>query len=151
MDIFPFQRLSVFICHATGGVCGDWDPFKGSNRVILHREQNNNLFDGPPTVRVYRRTRLAIDKVVENEAQNIATLHNSEVAPVPAIDKLGGVPDWIHPTTPPLTGPGNPMDLAVQITTEIVKFDITDKGRAFVFLDLESTGAPRGYMLWQGQ
>src|SRR5690606_14604312 len=54
VDLRGWARMSVFICHATGGRCEDWDPWKGSNKVLLQRVRDDNLYDGPPTVRVYR-------------------------------------------------------------------------------------------------
>ncbi len=39
------------------------------------------------------------------------------------------------------------MRLAAQLTTDIVAFDITSKGRAYVFVD--TSAEPTGTLVWQ--
>jgi len=143
--------MSIFICHATGGHCEDWDPYKGANQVLLHKEQNEMLFDGPPTVRVYRRFKLSAESNTDESA--IWALPAEDVqaaAEVFRYDKIGGEPVWIHWDSGPLGRDGTPMRLLLQITTSLVKFDITKDGMAYVFLDESAGPEPRAYLLWQG-
>ena len=151
LDLGPYQRMSVFICHATGGMCEDWDPYKGANKVVLHREQNNMLFDGPPTVRVYRRFKLTVDEPYD-ESVIWESPEDERHAAVESLryDKLGGGAVWLHRDASPLTVKGNPMKMLLQVTTDLVKFDITNRGMAYIFIDTETAQEGRGYMLWQG-
>ena len=151
LDIGPFRRVSVFICHATGGHCEDWDPYKGSNQVVLHREQNEMLFDGPPTVRVYRRFKLSVSpEVDEGPTWELPEEECRIAAEAFRYDKMGGEPVWIHWDSTPLGRNGKPMRLLFQMTTSLVKFDITRDGMAYVFLDESAGPEPQAYLLWQG-
>jgi hypothetical protein len=145
LDLGLFKRMSVFICHATGGHCEDWDPYKGANQVLLHREKNEVLYDGPPTVRVYRRLKLSVEPCQQEqavtEAQESCLDH----------DKLGGHPVWLQ-QEPSLKGrDGQEMRLLMQMTTQLVKFDITDGGMAYVFVEEAVGSEPRVYLMWQGR
>lgn len=155
LNLHGWSRASVFICHATGGRCEDWDPWKGANRVLLHRNRDDNLYDGPPTVRVYRRTELAVDpaldeRAVIEEAQS-AGASGKNVLDAIRHDKLGGGAVWLHADDTPQSPTGKgPMRLVVQLTTNIVGFDITPGGMAYVFLDPYDTTDHAGRLLWQG-
>jgi hypothetical protein len=149
------QRLSIFICHATGGQCEDWEPYKGSNRVVIQKQVNDMLFDGPPTVRVYRKVRLTVEPLV-NES---GLLEEAEGDPdeLNALthrlkyDKLGGGAVWVHNDATLRRSDGRAMRLVMQMTTNIVKFDITDDGMAYVFLDSQGSASDnRAYLIWQG-
>src|SRR5262249_25570192 len=98
LDLQGFARMSVFICHATGGRCEDWDPWKGANRVVLQRVRDDNLYDGPPTVRVYRRVRLTFaPRLDEGQTMRDARDRGQSTKVAYAslkYDKLGGVPVW---------------------------------------------------------
>ncbi len=156
LDIGPYVRMSMFICHATGGRCEDWDAWKGANRVVLHRDRDDNLYDGPPTVRVYRRVRLGVD-APRDERRLLAAAKESGVGRREAldqlrVDKLGGAAVWWHRDDTP-KGPvsGRKMKLLLQITTRIVTFDITRQGVAYVFRDTADDGEESAVMLWQAQ
>lgn len=154
LDLGGAARMSVFICHATGGRCEDWDPWKGANRVILHSSDDDSLYDGPPTVRVYRRKLLRVEPLDERALMR-KVKHDgypeAEAIEMLRQDKVGGYPVWLHgdqtPQSP--TGQGK-MRLALQMTTRIVSFDITPGGMAYVFVDPFAPGAPTGRLLWQG-
>lgn len=140
LPLGSFEAMSLFICHATGGRCEDWDPWKGANKVVLHPRLDDVLYDGPPTVRVYRRVPLAAEGPRAEGGR-------SEVS---RGDKIGGTPAWLQgPATPPSPSGKGPMRLALQITTEIVRFDITESGVAYVFVDPWLPATPEGRMLWQ--
>ena len=155
LDLGAFARMTVFICHATGGRCEDWDPWKGSNKVLLQRQRDDNLYDGPPTVRVYRRQVLAIDPPLD-ERQVMAKVRSEGVPVAQALDelrhdKLGGGAVWLHGNDTPSSQVGHgPMRLALQITTKVVKFDITAQGMAYVFLDPYDPSENSARLLWQG-
>jgi hypothetical protein len=134
LDLGGYERITLFICHATGGRCEDWDPEKGANRVLLQRRRDENLYDGPPTVRVYRRLALATGAPTEERE-----------VPFEA-DKLGGAPRWLSQDATPRSDAG-PMRLVLQISTTLVSFDITASGVAYVFVDPNRAGV--GRMLWQ--
>jgi hypothetical protein len=143
--------MSVFICHATGGHCEDWDPYKGANRVILHRDQNNVMFDGPPTVRVYRRYMLTVEASVDESALlDVSQERKNQVLDGLQYDKLGGVPVWIHRESSPVERAGKPLRLALQMTTDLIKFDITTQGMAYVFWEEGSTSESSALLVWQG-
>jgi len=155
LDLGGWARMSVFICHATGGRCEDWDPWKGANRVLLHRTRDESLYDGPPTVRVYRRVKLAAEDPIDDAAV-LAASQRSGSSSDPALtrlrdDKLNGVPMW-------LTGDDTPrskidkgkMRHALQMTTTIVAFDITRGGMAWVFFDPHDSTEHAARLLWQG-
>lgn len=155
VDPGGFARMSVFICNAQGGRCEDWDPWKGANKVMLHRTLDDNLYDGPPTVRVYRRMRLTHDAPIDESA----VLREVKERGVPLKsalaglrhDKLGGGAVWLHgddtPQSPTTQGP---MRLVLQITTDLVAFDITKGGMAYVFQDPFDPSEDAARMLWQG-
>ncbi len=154
LDLGGYARLSVFICHATGGRCEDWDPFKGSNKVLLHRMADDNLYDGPPTVRVYRRTMLAVDAPLDE----LALMRRVKEEGLPMAealeqlrhDKLGGGAVWLQGDSTPTSARGDgPMRLVLQMSTEVVAFDITPGGMAYVFVDPEDISPGAAYMLWQ--
>lgn len=150
LDLGEYQRLSVFICHATGGHCEDWDPFKGSNTVLLQGEKNNTLFDGPPTVRVYRRVMLtARDLAIEPDFNSLVEEEDTRRESF-RYDKIGGQPVWITHSLGPVDRDGETLPLLMQITTHLVKFDITSSGMAYVFFDARSGRDSRAYLLWQG-
>ena len=155
LDLGGFARMSLFICHATGGRCEDWDPWKGANTVVLHRQRDDNMYDGPPTVRVYRRIRLIAEAPID-EAQWMRDVQETGTSMSTALDalrhdKLGGGAVWIHQDDTPTSPSGQgPMRLALQITTDIVAFDITRSGIAYVFLDPQDPTENAGKMLWQG-
>ncbi len=156
LDLQGHARVSVFICHATGGRCEDWDPWKGSNKVLLHRVRDDNLYDGPPTVRVYRRVRLAVDAPVdESELMGLAsTQGESPKAAVDQLrhDKLGGGAVWLHSDDTPKSSAGEgPMRMVLQMTTDVVTFDITRGGMAYVFVDPHDPTEDAGRLLWQGR
>ena len=155
LDLQGFARMSLFICHATGGRCEDWDPWKGANRVVLQRVRDDNMYDGPPTVRVYRRVRLTIDPPVDEAA--LMREVREEGMPMKRVldalrhDKLGGGAVWLMGDDTPQSPSGKgPMRLALQMTTELVAFDITRGGMAYVFLDPHDTSDEAGHLLWQG-
>ncbi len=155
IDLQGFARISLFICHATGGRCEDWDPWKGANRVVLQRTRDENLYDGPPTVRVYRRTQLAVDAPID-ELQLMLKV-KEEGRPMKDVlnalkhDKSGGGAVWLHGDDTPQGPSGQgPMRLALQLTTDVVAFDITPGGMAYVYLDPHDPTEGAGRMLWQG-
>jgi hypothetical protein len=155
VDLHGFARMSVFICHAQGGRCEDWDPWKGANKVMLHRTLDDNLYDGPPTVRVYRRMRLTVDgptdeALVFKEAKDRNVPQKTVLASL-RHDKLGGGAVWLHGDDTPQSPSGQgPMRLVLQMTTDLVAFDITKGGMAWVFLDPHDPSEESGRMLWQG-
>ncbi|MFT7522033.1 MAG: hypothetical protein ACI9MC_004185, partial [Kiritimatiellia bacterium] len=142
LNLGNFQRMSLFICHATGGRCEDWDPWKGANNVMLHRLRDDNLYDGPPTVRVYRRTALTLARAKDEHA--LMTQVSDQGLPIEQAlqalrhDKLGGGAVWLHSDSTPRTASNTSMRLVCQLTTDIVKFDITPSGMAYVFFDDET-------------
>ena len=140
LDLGEFKRMTLFICHATGGRCEDWHPTHGANRVLLHREVDLDLYDGPPTARVYRKARVSVDARVDERAMQHALGH----------DKLGGFGAWKgeDPTPDSLVGEGK-MRLLAQLTTQIVTFDITRRGVLFVFIDPQDRSPEAAKMLWQ--
>ncbi|MFK7927581.1 MAG: hypothetical protein AB8H79_05305 [Myxococcota bacterium] len=154
LDLGPFQRLTLFICHATGGRCEDWDPRKGANFAMLHRVKDDNLYDGPPTVRVYRRLSLTVSRPKDEHA--LMRQVKEQGLPLEQAlhalrhDKLGGGAVWLHGDATPPGARSRPMRLVAQLTTDLVKFDITPEGMAYVFVDDDS---PTGdaCLLWQGQ
>ncbi len=155
VDLNGFARMSLFICHATGGRCEDWDPWKGANKVLLQRVRDDNLYDGPPTVRVYRRVRLTADPPLD-EAAVMAGVKENGVPLESALeslkhDTLGGGAVCLHGDATPQspTGRGS-MRLVVQVTTDVVTFDITRGGMAYVFLDPFDPTEEGGRLLWQG-
>ena len=154
LDLGPFQRLSAFICHATGGRCEDWDPWKGANTVLLHRVKDDSLYDGPPTVRVYRRLSLSVSRPADEHA--LMTKVQQDGLPMDEAlrslryDKIGGGAVWLHQDATPYNASGRPMRLIVQLTTDLVKFDITPEGMAYIFLDDENADGD-ACLLWQGQ
>ena len=155
LDLGGWARMSLFICHATGGRCEDWDPWKGANAVVLQRQKDDNLYDGPPTVRVYRRVRLVADPAVD-EAALMRDVKDNDTPLRTALealrhDKLGGGAVWVHHDDTPKSPSGNgPMRLALQLTTDVVAFDITRGGMAYVFLDPWDASENAGKLLWQG-
>jgi hypothetical protein len=155
VDLQGFARMSVFICHAQGGRCEDWDPWKGSNKVVLHRTLDDNLYDGPPTVRVYRRMRLTVDPAID-EGAVMKDVQDRKVPLKSALaslrhDKLGGGAVWLHGDGTPQSPSGQgAMRLVLQMTTDLVAFDITKGGMAYVFLDPFDTTEEAGRLLWQG-
>lgn len=155
LDLNGYARMSIFICHATGGRCEDWDPWKGANKVILQRVKDDNLFDGPPTVRVYRRAQLAAEPPVDEAAlmQEVReqNLPMRQVLDSLKHDKIGGGPVWLSGEDTPQSPTGQgPMRLALQMTTELVAFDITRGGMAYVFIDPYDTSENAARMVWQG-
>ena len=154
LQIGPYARMSLFICHATGGRCEDWDPWKGANAVLLHQVRDDNLYDGPPTVRVYRRMPLTVSRP-KDEAALMMQVDQRGLPLEQALnalrhDKLGGGAVWLHGDATPNGAASRPMRLVCQMTTDLVKFDITPDGMAYVFYDDD---APHGdaRLLWQGQ
>lgn len=153
-DLRGAARMSVFICHATGGRCEDWDPWKGANRVVLHPELDDSLYDGPPTVRVYRRLMLSVEDGLDEYALMKRTktegLSMTDALAQIRHDKLGGGAVWLHGDQTPQSPTGQgPMQLALQLTTSLVSFDITPGGMAYVFVDPHSEEGV-GCMVWQG-
>ena len=153
-DLGGYERMSVFICHATGGRCEDWDPYKGANRVILHPEVDEALYDGPPTVRVYRRTLLTTEPPVD-ELALMRQVKEGKLAMSDALsslkhDKIGGGAIWLQgeDTPPSRMGEGN-MRLVLQFTTDVVSFDITPGGMGYVFIDPNDPSPNAAYFLWQ--
>jgi hypothetical protein len=153
IDLGRFARMTIFICHATGGRCEDWDPWKGANRVVLQADADDNLYDGPPTVRVYKRRAIGLGQAVDERTlmdqvqRKERTLEDAlrEIK----LDKIGGGAVWIHGDANPRNRWNRPMRLIAQLTTHIVRFDITPTGMAYIFLDDESEeGEAR--LLWQG-
>ncbi|TVQ89396.1 MAG: hypothetical protein EA397_15160 [Deltaproteobacteria bacterium] len=153
LDLGPFVRMSLFICHATGGRCEDWDPWKGANKVLLHSAIDDNLYDGPPTVRVYKRQPVRVIHPTDEQAL-MRQVQEKRVTMVDALneirhDKLGGGAVWLHGDATPRNSSGRPMRLVAQLTTNLVRYDITPNGMAYVFFDDESrSGDAR--LLWQG-
>lgn len=154
LDLNGYQRMSVFICHATGGRCEDWDANKGANQVLLHAAKDENLYDGPPTVRVYRRTRLVAGEVTD-ELALMRRVKAGELSMKDALqqlrhDKLGGGAVWLQGDSTPQSRAGEgPMRLLVQFTTDVVAFDITPGGMGYVFIDPHDPGASAARFLWQ--
>ena len=155
VDLQGFARMSLFICHATGGRCEDWDPWKGANRVMLQRVRDDNLYDGPPTVRVYRRTDLTVDAPIDELA--VMVKQKEDGAPIKEAldqlrhDKVGGGAVWLHGDDTPQSPTGDgPMRLLLQLTTDVVAFDITPGGMAYVFIDGNDTTEASARLLWQG-
>jgi hypothetical protein len=155
LDMGGWARISLFICHATGGRCEDWDPWKGSNRVVLHRVRDENLYDGPPTVRVYRRTELTVDPPIDEMSTMLRAKEEGkpvrEALEALRHDKLGGGAVWLHgDDTPQSPGGQGPMRLVMQLTTDVIAFDITAGGMAYVFIDPHEPSENAGRLLWQG-
>lgn len=155
LDLQGWARMSLFICHATGGRCEDWDPWKGANRVLLQRTRDNNLYDGPPTVRVYRRVQLTADPAIDERAvmREVKEQGSSLRDALESLrhDKLGGGAVWLHgDDTPQSPSSGTPMRMVLQFTTEVVTFDITTGGMGYVFIDPKDQSEDAARMLWQG-
>ncbi|TNE91056.1 MAG: hypothetical protein EP330_06290 [Deltaproteobacteria bacterium] len=154
LDLGGATRMSVFICHATGGRCEDWDPWKGANRVVLHPTDDDSLYDGPPTVRVYRRKLLTVEQPLDELALMRRVKHEglamSDALDELRHDKIGGGAVWLHGDQTPQSPTGQgPMRLALQMTTNLVSFDITPGGMAYVFVDPFANDGV-GRLLWQG-
>lgn len=154
LDLGAFSRMTLFICHATGGRCEDWDPYKGANAVVLSRGRDDNLYDGPPTVRVYRRMQLGIDAPFD-ERTVMADVKAKGLPMRDALeklrhDKIGGGAVWLHGDATPAGVNGDPMRLVLQMTTDLVRFDITPTGMAYVFFDPSERGEKAARLLWQG-
>jgi hypothetical protein len=155
LDLRSWARLSVFICHATGGRCEDWDPWKGANRVVLQRVRDDNLYDGPPTVRVYRRVKLTVEAPLD-ERELMGNVNQEGLPLRDALellrhDKIGGGAVWLHGDDTPQSPSGQgPMRMALQLTTELVSFDITTGGMGYVFIDPHDDSEDSARMLWQG-
>lgn len=155
INLNGYARASMFICHATGGRCEDWDPWKGANHVLLQKELDNNMYDGPPTVRVYRRMRLALDLPALDEWALMQRVEQEGLPMSTALqqikhDKIGGGAVWLHGDDTPQSRTGKgPMRLAVQLTTDLVRFDITTGGMAYLFLDDYDKSPNGAAMLWQ--
>lgn len=154
IDLGGFARMSVFICHATGGRCEDWDAFKGSNKVLLHDKADDTLYDGPPTVRVYRRTHLALGqptdelRLLRDAQQGRATMN--DVLRQLRHDKIGGGAVWLQGEATPKQRHGDDsMRLVLQFTTDIVGFDITPGGMGYIFVDPSDPSDEGGWFLWQ--
>lgn len=145
--------MSLFICHATGGRCEDWDPNKGANRVVLHDQLDDELYDGPPTVRVYRRCELTVGEPTDELAWMLEVKEKGtpmrQALRALRHDKLGGGAVWLAGDATPRARSGAPMRLVAQLTTELVPFDITSRGMAWVFLDPEEPGPNAACLLWQ--
>ena len=154
VDLGPYQRMTLFMCHATGGACEDWDPVKGANRVVLHEEQDDVLYDGPPTVRIYRRVVLGSGAGVDEKARVRSVVASgageSAIGAALRYDKVGGYAAWHgRDQTPRLSVDADPMRLVLQLTPRFVGLDITESGVLWVFIDT-ADGAPGGArMLWQ--
>ena len=154
LDLGGWSRMTLFICHATGGRCEDWDPHKGANKVLLQRNRDENLYDGPPTVRVYRRFRLTCEEP-RDELELMMQVKEKGLPMKDALDQLrhdkfGGGAVWLHGDATPRGSDGEPMRLVLQMTTDLVRFDITPRGMAYVFLDPSDPTEGAGYLLWQG-
>ena len=151
LDLQGFARMSMFICHATGGRCEDWDCTKGSNAVLLQRVRDNQLYDGPPTVRVYRRMQLTTQAAVDEATltKGLSQSQLGEALQTIKVDKLGGGAVWLTGNNPPLSASGSPMRMVAQLTTSLVHFDITPKGMAYVFLDPDDKTEAAGRLMWQ--
>ena len=154
VNLGNYERMSVFICHATGGRCEDWDPYNGSNKVLLHAQKDDSLYDGPPTVRVYRRTILGVKDPVD-ELDLMRRVKAGEFTMTEALtslkhDKVGGGAVWLQGEDTPKSraGEGN-MDLILQLTTKLVSFDITPGGMGYIFLDPNDSSPDAAYFLWQ--
>ncbi len=154
LNLGGYARMSVFICHATGGRCEDWDPYKGANKVILHRNLDDALYDGPPTVRVYRRLRLSVDEPTD-ELVLMRRVKSGEIQMPDALaalkhDKLGGGAVWLQGEDTPKSRAGDgPMRLVLQLTTDVVSFDITPGGMGYVFFDPHDKTPDAARFLWQ--
>ncbi len=153
LDLGGRARMSLFICHATGGRCEDWDPQKGANRVLLHASLDDELYDGPPTVRVYRRVELTVREPTDELALMVQVKEHGvplrEALKGLKHDKLGGGAVWLAGDATPRNRAGAPMRLLLQLTTELVPFDITSRGMAWVFLDPEDPGPEAARLMWQ--
>lgn len=154
VDLGGYERMSVFICHATGGRCEDWNPFNGANTVILQAEKDDALYDGPPTVRVYRRTLLTVTDPVD-ELSLMRRVKAGELSMTDALtslkyDKVGGGAVWLQGEDTPKSraGDGN-MRLVAQFTTNVVTFDITPGGMGYIYLDPHDASQDAAYFLWQ--
>ena len=155
LDLGPYRRMSLFICHATGGRCEDWDPWKGANRVVLQTTIDDGLYDGPPTVRVYKRVKLTLSQGLD-EAQFLATARKQkmsarDVRSALRHDKLGGMPVWLQGDATPRGVDGRKMRLLMQFTTEVVKFDITPRGVGYVYFDPSEPEEHAARLIWQGE
>lgn len=155
IDLQDWARMSLFICHATGGRCEDWDPWKGANRVLLQRVRDDSLYDGPPTVRVYRRFPLTTAPALDERQVMLGVKEDG--IPLPEAlgelrhDKLGGGAVWLHGDDTPQSIKGSgPMRLMMQLTTDLVTFDITVGGMAYVFIDSNDDSEDAAFLLWQG-
>lgn len=154
VDLGGYERMTVFICHATGGRCEDWDAYKGANRVVLQLKKDDSLYDGPPTVRVYRRTLLGVAPPVDELALmrrvKAGELPMSDALASLKHDKIGGGAVWLQGEDTPSrrSGVGN-VRLALQFTTNIVSFDITPGGMGYVFMDPTDPSPDGAYFLWQ--
>jgi hypothetical protein len=153
LDLGFYKRLTVFICHATGGRCRDWEPFSGANRVLLHGLIDDDLYDGPATVRVYPRRPLAIGPAFDEQALLAHSTEDPEsyerFKPI-RYDKVGGAPAWLYEEdVPKLSGQPEETRMVLQMTRAIVPFDITDGGVAYVFFNPSGEVSQAAALLWQ--
>ena len=143
----------MFICHATGGRCKDWEPFTGANRVLLNGLLDDDLYDGPATVRVYPRRPLTIGPALDEQ---LLLSHSKDdpdscdrLLPI-RYDKIGGGPAWLYEgEVPKLTGDPAETRMILQMTRAIVPFDITDGGIACVFFNPSGEASEAAALLWQ--
>lgn len=152
LDLAGYDRVSLFICHATGGRCKDWDPNLGANMALLQRNCSDQLFDGPPTVRVYHRVKLTIEKGVDEaaiiESAGPGSVGERVIKTHLDHEKIGGLPIWHKKELTPMSTDGSePMRMLMQFSTGIVQFDITESGVGYLFID-DSPGAVAVKLLW---
>jgi hypothetical protein len=116
----PEQLLLLFICQNKPGLCDEWDPNSGGNKVVPVIPQNLQLISPPDDGETLRATRygavwLQSDKQDYEEARVQWASENGKTARE-VLGQMGGEPSWLqNEETPICNFCGNPMQFVAQL------------------------------------
>ena len=116
----PEQLLLLFMCQNEPGLCDEWDPNQGGNKVVAVSSNNLQLVSPPEGGETLRATRYGTASVQSD-------IHNYEEARTQwasvngkpgreVLGQIGGEPSWLQSDeTPTCDSCGNPMQFVAQL------------------------------------
>lgn len=116
----PDESLLLFMCQNDPGMCDEWDPNLGANKVIPVSTKNLQPVlppDGGETIRPthYGAVLTQLDEPDYDEARSQWASANGKPARE-VLGQLGGEPSWLqNEETPTCNSCGNPMRFVAQL------------------------------------
>lgn len=149
------RLLLLFMCQNEPGLCDEWDPNGGGNKVLSVAADNLELVLPPTQGEVIRPTRYGAKLIEQPEpdydSARSAWAANNGISPREILGQIGGIPAWIQSEEIPICAScGKSMQFVAQLEQGPdwkTEMNFGGGGCAYVFCC--SCNPDNAKMLWQ--